>query len=125
MSIHEMFESALKGESFPLWGAGKQRRSFTFVDDIVRVFQLAGNSKQVHHRVLNAGGTAPVVILELTRAVEELVGSQVMVERLSARPGDPELTCASKDLVEEELGWKPETSLETGLQAQLRWHNSI
>ena len=125
MSIHRMFASALKGEPFPLWGEGKQRRSFTFVDDIVKVFQLAGNAEKISNRVLNAGGAEPVELLELIRIVEEIVGSQVILEHLKMRPGDPELTCASKALVSEELGWKPETSLENGLQAQLGWHNSI
>ena len=105
MSIHRMFESVLNGEPFPLWGEGRQRRSFTFVDDIVEVFQLAGSIEKVTNRVLNAGGAEPI--------------------ELNKRPGDPELTCASKDLVMDELGWKPKTSIDTGLRSQLKWHNSL
>ena len=125
MSIHRMFNSALKGEPFPLWGEGKQRRSFTFVDDIVEVFQLAGNVREARNRVLNAGGAEPVELLDLIKTVEELVGCPITLQQLQKRPGDPDLTCASKDLVTEELGWKPKTPLEIGLRSQLQWHNSI
>ena len=125
MSIHRMFNSALKGEPFPLWGEGKQRRSFTFVDDIVEVFQLAGSVREARSRVLNAGGAEPVELLYLIKTVEELVGCPITLQQLQKRPGDPDLTCASKDLVTEELGWKPKTPLEIGLRSQLQWHNSI
>lgn len=125
MSIHRMFNSALKGEPFPLWGEGKQRRSFTFVDDIVEVFQLAGSVREARNRVLNAGGAEPVELLYLIKTVEELVGCPITLQQLQKRPGDPDLTCASKDLVTEELGWKPKTPLEIGLRSQLQWHNSI
>ena len=125
MSIHRMFDSALKGEPFPLWGEGKQRRSFTFVDDIVEVFQLAGSVRKARNRVLNAGGAEPVELLDLIKTVEELVGCPITLQQLQKRPGDPDLTCASKDLVTEELGWKPKTPLEIGLRSQLQWHNSI
>ena len=125
MSIHRMFNSALKGEPFPLWGEGKQRRSFTFVDDIVEVFQLAGSVQKISDRVLNAGGSEPVELLDLIKIVEELVGCPITLQQLQKRPGDPDLTCASKDLVAKELGWKPKTPLETGLRSQLHWHNSI
>ena len=125
MSIHRMFNSALKGEPFPLWGEGKQRRSFTFVDDIVEVFQLAGNVREARNRVLNAGGAEPVELLDLIKTVEELVGCPITLQQLQKRPGDPDLTCASKDLVTEELGWKPKTPLEIGLRSQIQWHNSI
>ena len=125
MSIHRMFNSALKGEPFPLWGEGKQRRSFTFVDDIVEVFQLAGSVRKARNRVLNAGGAEPVELLDLIKTVEELVGCPITLQQLQKRPGDPDLTCASKDLVTEELGWKPKTPLEIGLRSQLQWHNSI
>ena len=125
MSIHRMFNSALKGEPFPLWGEGKQRRSFTFVDDIVEVFQLAGSMREARNRVLNAGGSEPVELLDLIKIVEELVGCPITLQQLQKRPGDPDLTCASKDLVAKELGWKPKTPLETGLRSQLHWHNSI
>ena len=125
MSIHRMFNSALKGEPFPLWGEGKQRRSFTFVDDIVEVFQLAGSVREARNRVLNAGGAEPVELLDLIKTVEELVGCPITLQQLQKRPGDPDLTCASKDLVTEELGWKPKTPLEIGLRSQLQWHNSI
>ena len=125
MSIHRMFNSALKGEPFPLWGEGKQRRSFTFVDDIVEVFQLAGNVREARNRVLNAGGAEPVELLDLIKIVEELVGCPITLQQLQKRPGDPDLTYASKDLVSKELGWKPKTPLETGLRSQLHWHNSI
>ena len=94
MSIHRMFNSALKGEPFPLWGEGKQRRSFTFVDDIVEVFQLAGSVREARNRVLNAGGAEPVELLDLIKTVEELVGCPITLQQLQKRPGDPDLTCA-------------------------------
>ena len=77
MSIHRMFESVLNGEPFPLWGEGRQRRSFTFVDDIVEVFQLAGSIEKVTSRVLNAGGAEPIELLDLIRTVEGIVGAPI------------------------------------------------
>ena len=125
MSIHRMLVAALKGEPFPLWGGGLKRRSFTFVEDIVEALKSASQTDKIDQRILNAGGTEPIKIIDLVDIVENIVGSSVPLQEVGERPGDPDLTCASPKLVLAQLGWSPKTSLEDGLAAQLEWHKSI
>src|SRR5581483_5309639 len=65
---------AVLGEELLVFGDGKQRRDFTYVDDAVDAFLLAGESDAADGEVFNVGGEPPVSLAELAELLVELAG---------------------------------------------------
>lgn len=106
-------------------------RDFTYVDDIVvGIERLIGNppTGSVLHKVYNIGNNRPeklmVFITALENALTQSLGREVMFEKVfePIKPGDVPATYASTDLLEEAVGFKPETPIETGLQRFADWY---
>ena len=74
--------------------------------------------------VVNIAGGRTVAMNEVVDLVGALAGRRVHVEHLEPQHGDVYETGGSIDRARELLGWEPQTSLESGLEAQLKWHSS-
>lgn len=122
MAFHRMVEAALGGPPFPLRGDGSQRRSFTFVDDVVDAVVRLLDAPGVAGRILNVGSSTTTALLDVLALVGDLVGRPVSVEHHQRPPGDPDLTHASVDRLRGAVGWVPTTTLGDGLAAQVAWH---
>jgi nucleoside-diphosphate-sugar epimerase len=70
---------------------------------------------------LNIGTGASTSVNRVVAIVERLVGREVARRDDLEAAGDPTRTEASSTLARELLGWKPETSLEAGIAAQVEW----
>tara|TARA_Y100000588_G_scaffold91761_1_gene99146 strand:+ start:291 stop:1265 length:975 start_codon:yes stop_codon:yes gene_type:complete len=125
MAFHRLFVAAAGGPPFPLRGDGSQRRSFTFVEDVVSATLLAGEVAGLGGQTFNLGGGAPVALVEVIERVGELVGRRVPIEQMPRPPGDPELTHASTEKLEAAVGWRPTTGLDEGLVRQAAWHCTV
>jgi GDP-L-fucose synthase len=102
-----------------IWGTGKPRREFLYVDDLadalVYVMQTYSDEE-----TLNAGAGYDVTIAELAEAVMRAVGLTARLEfDLSKPDGTPRKLMDSGRL--QEMGWKPATSLEEGLRKLYAW----
>ncbi len=75
MVIPTFVRQALEGEPITVFGDGSQRRSFTYVADVVgALVKLAYESKAVG-RVFNIGNGKEISILDLAKLVKERTGS--------------------------------------------------
>jgi UDP-glucuronate 4-epimerase len=106
-------------------------RDFTFIDDIVvGIERLLGNppTESVPHKVYNIGNNSPeklmVFIETLEKALSKALGKEVLFEKIfePIKPGDVPATYASTDLLHEAVGFKPETSIEEGMQKFADWY---
>ena len=122
MAIHRLFEAALSGEPFPLYGDGAQVRDFTFVDDVVEANLLAATGSVPPGSVVNVSGGSATTLMEVVRIVGELTEGPVELVRYPPQPGDVERTGGSTDRATQLLGWEPRVRLPEGLAAQLAWH---
>jgi len=116
---------ALDGEEIEIWGDGRQRRDYTYVDDVVDAFLRAGLSEDVNGRVINLGGPGPISHLELIGSLIEVAGSgsQRVIpfppERKVIDIGD---AYSSHDLATELLGWEPRIGLREGLARTVAYY---
>ena len=114
----------LSGEPFEVWG-GEQRRDFTYVDDAVRAFLMAGARDEAIGQVFNLGGPPPVSLMRLAELLVEInrKGSFVIRNFPSDRKvidiGD---YFADDSLIRRTLGWTHEISLETALKKTLAFY---
>jgi dTDP-glucose 4,6-dehydratase len=110
---------ALRGEPLTVHGDGSQTRSLCYVDDLIEgIWRLLGSDLV---GPVNLGNPEEVTILELARTVARAAGVEPRIE-LRPRPvDDPEVRRPDITRAVTELGWKPEVSLEEGVQRTLPW----
>ncbi|HDR6269330.1 SDR family NAD(P)-dependent oxidoreductase [Bacillus cereus] len=106
-------------------------RDFTYIDDIVEGIQrLLSNPPKgdVEHKVFNIGNNNPeklmVFIETLEKALGKALGREVVFEKVfePIKPGDVPATYASTNLLQKAVDFKPETSIEKGLQEFANWY---
>lgn len=136
----------LKGEKIQIFNYGNCKRDFTYIDDIVegviRVMQHAPE-KQIGedglpvppYKVYNIGNNQPENLLDfVTILQEELISAGVLPEDydfdahkelVPMQPGDVPVTYADTSALEEDFGFKPDTSLRHGLRQFAIWYKQF
>jgi UDP-glucose 4-epimerase len=115
----------LSGEPFEVWG-GDQLRDFTFVDDAVEAFLLAGSREEAVGRIFNVGGTPPVSLRALAKLMIEVHGGgnfivkEFPANRIRIDIGD---FYADDTAIRETLGWQHRTSLRSALEQTLEYYS--
>jgi dTDP-glucose 4,6-dehydratase len=112
--------NALDREPLPLYGDGRQRREWLFVDDHAAAIDLVlreGGAGEVY----NVGGDEREN-LEVVERILELTGAdRSLVQHVEDRAGhDRRYALDSATLAR--LGWKPEVPLEEGLRRTVDWY---
>jgi UDP-glucose 4-epimerase len=74
-AIGWLIRQALDGEDIAVFGDGAQLRDFTYVDDVVDAFLLAGASDSSNGQVFNIGATEPISLREITELLIDVTGS--------------------------------------------------
>ncbi|HEX6519261.1 MAG TPA: NAD-dependent epimerase/dehydratase family protein [Streptosporangiaceae bacterium] len=102
-------------------GDGAQTMDFVFTEDIARANLLAA-SADVTDQVFNIGSGTETSLVELARALQRAMGSDIPLEFGPAR-GVNAVTRRLADVsaAAECLGWKAETSLDEGLRRLVTW----
>lgn len=104
-----------------LWGSGKPRREFLYVDDMADacIFLMKNYDGDAF---VNIGVGKDVTILELAELIKSLVGFTGKLEFDAAKPdGTPQkLLDVSKIHA---LGWKAKVGLEEGIKRTIEWYS--
>lgn len=133
----------VKGETIKIFNYGNCMRDFTYVDDIVegvvRIMQHAPEKQNGKdglpippYKVYNIGNNSPENLLDfVTILQEELVRAGVLPkdydfeahkELVPMQPGDVPVTYADITPLEQDFGFKPNTSLREGLRRFAEWY---
>jgi UDP-glucose 4-epimerase len=116
---------AVLGEPIQLFGDGRQKRDFDYVDDVVDAFLRAGALEGADGQVFNLGGSPPVSLLELVEQMIALAGhgSYTLVpfpaDRKRIDIGD---FYGDSTRIRKALGWQPRTPLREGLARTLTYY---
>lgn len=114
--VIEFIRAALENKPFPVFGDGKQTRSFCFVSDLVEGIMLAmerGSKGEVY----NLGNPNEFTILDLAEKVKALTNSRSEIESVGQLPeDDPTRRCPDIQKAKQSLGWEPKIELEDGLR---------
>jgi UDP-glucuronate 4-epimerase len=122
MAMHRLFEAAIDGRPFPMFGDGTQIRDFTFVDDVVAANVAAATGDLDAGTVLNVCGGGSTTLREVIDIVGDVVGREVILDHRPAEPGDVFRTGGSGDRAAEAVGWRPAVGVTEGLRRQGAWH---
>ncbi|MGO4961232.1 NAD-dependent epimerase/dehydratase family protein [Jeotgalibaca porci] len=103
-------------------------RDFTYIDDIVTGIGKLIEKPHQGHTVFNIGNNNPeklmVFITSLEKALSNSLGREVEFEKIyePIKPGDVPATYASTDKLQAAIDFKPETSIQDGLQKFTDWY---
>jgi UDP-glucuronate 4-epimerase len=132
MAYFSFTKKMLAGDSIPVFAEGKLYRDFTYIDDIVEgVVRLlfkpsvpaSENAGKPPHAIFNIGNSQPVQVLDFIRTLEDALGVKAQLDFQPMQPGDVPATHADTSRLEGWVGYKPTTSLATGLAEFARWYN--
>ena len=135
-----------EGKTIEIFNFGNCKRDFTYVDDIVtgvkHVMQNAPEKQDGEdglplppYRVYNIGNNSPENLLDfVTILQEELLRAGVLPQDydfeahkklVPMQPGDVPITYADTSALERDFGFKPSTSLRTGLRRFAEWYKKF
>lgn len=122
--------NGLEGLPLPVYGKGANVRDWLFVDDHAAALELV-LTKGVAGETYAIGGRAERSNLQMVEAICDLLddrrplpggGSRRdLIEFVSDRPGHDRRYAIDPSKIENELGWRPNESLETGLARTVDW----
>ena len=112
--IRKVLDSSL----FEVWG-GAQQRDFTYISDCVEALLYAASFSQANGKIYNLGGTDVVTLLDLAEIIVKFnPESHYSVKEFPSERKRIDIGnyYSSYQLIQDELGWKPKTNLETALR---------
>ncbi len=113
------FNRLLSGEQPKIFGDGSQTRDYVYVADVVRATLAAA---ELDGGVFNVGTGRETSVVELSELCRRVAGKED-VEPVFAppRPGELQRSVLDISRAVDELGWRPEHSLEDGLRETWEW----
>ncbi len=139
MALFLFARAILAGEPINVFNHGRMRRDFTYIDDIVegvvRVIDKPAQSNPdwtgdrpdpgtsaAPYRVYNIGNNNPVELMDLIETLEKALGKVAEKNFMSIQPGDVPATWANVDALSDDVGFRPDTPIEVGVQKFVDWY---
>ena len=110
----------LAGEPLMLYGGGKLKRDWTYIDDIVAGF-ISALDKKLDCEILNLGCSRPIDNLEFVKILEGLLGKTAKLSDAPTPPSEPLITFADISKARKMLGYEPKVTVEEGLRRFIEW----
>ena len=139
MALFLFTDAILNNRPIKVFNQGNMIRDFTFIDDIIEgvfrvIFKTAtpdfnfrksnpnSSSSWAPYRVFNIGNSNPVSLKTYIEVIEKNIGKKANKELLPMQPGDVKATSADTKLLEEWIGFKPNTSINNGVNKFVNWY---
>lgn len=136
MAYFKFTNKLVKGEPIQIYNNGDMYRDFTYIDDIVtgivNVMQKTPELTEdgAAYKVYNIGNNKPSSLMKFVEILENCLINEGIIkepgkkELLPMQPGDVYQTYADISDMEKDFGFKPSTSLETGLANFAKWYKT-
>lgn len=122
---------ALKGETLPVYGDGKNVRDWLFVDDHVRALQLVFERGEPGE-TYNIGGDAERTNIDVVHTICSILDQlrpradgrsyASQISYVTDRPGHDHRYAIDPSKVRDALGWVPSVTFEIGIQRTVSWY---
>lgn len=137
MALFLFTKAALEGKQINVFNNGEMSRDFTYVDDIVegisRVIdnpakpnenwdKKESSTSSAPYKVYNIGNNAPVKLMDFITAIENKLGKTIEKNMMPLQAGDVPSTYADVNDLVEDLGYKPATPIQEGIDNFVDWY---
>ncbi len=120
MAIHKFARLIMEGKTVPVFGDGRSRRDYTYIDDIIQGLYAAFMQCEGYH-IYNLGESNTVELSYLIQLLEAALGRKAILEYRPEQPGDVPITYADIGLARKELNYHPVTPIEDGIRQFAAW----
>ena len=142
MALFIFTKRILNGEPIDVFNHGHHQRDFTYIDDIVEgVIRTLDHvatpnpewsgadpdsgTSNAPYRLYNIGSNNPVELSQFIEVLEECLGRKAEKNYLPMQPGDVPATYADVQDLIEDVGYRPETPVETGIRNFVDWYRDF
>lgn len=141
MALFLFASRILKGEPIDIYNHGRHTRDFTYIDDIVegvvRTLDRVATpdpawssaapdpgTSNAPCRLYNIGNNQPVELMHLIGCLERALGRTAEKRFLPLQPGDVPDTFADIDALAADVGFRPATPIEVGVERFVAWYKA-
>jgi len=139
MALFKFTRAILAGEPIEIYNNGQHARDFTYIDDIVQgVVRTLDRPAEPNpawsgdypdpatssapYRLYNIGNNNPVELMDLIACLERALGRTAIKTYLPLQPGDVPRTAANIDHLVRDVGFRPDTPIEVGVERFVAWY---
>ncbi|MFX4233884.1 NAD-dependent epimerase [Aliarcobacter butzleri] len=139
----------LNNKEIKVFNHGNMSRDFTYIDDIVdgiikvidnpakpsdnftkesKAFDANNPDPSISsapYRIYNIGNNSPVQLLDFIKTLEKAIGKEATKNFMDMQDGDVVSTYADVSDLINDFGYKPDTSLEVGIERFVKWYKEF
>ena len=141
-NINDYYDVNLKYGRLKVFNNGEMSRDFTYIDDIVdgviKVIDKPAeqnkewnakdpeiSSSSAPYKIYNIGNNAPLPLMSFIETIEEALGKKAEKNFMDMQDGDVVSTYADVSDLINDFGYKPDTSLEVGIERFVKWYREF
>ncbi len=141
MALFLFTKAILAGEPIDIYNEGRMKRDFTYVDDIVEgVVRIMGRpaapnpawrgdapdsaTSLAPYRLYNIGNHSPVELVRFIEIIEDCLGKKAIKRLLPLQAGDVPMSFADVADLSRDVGFAPNTLIETGVRRFIDWYRT-
>lgn len=139
MALFKFTKGIIEDKAIDIYNHGEMYRDFTYIDDIVEgVIRITDQIPQKNkewdglmpdpassfapYKIYNIGNNAPVKLMDFVEAIEKSIGKKAQKNMMDIQPGDVPSTSADTSSLQADIGFKPNTSVNEGIDQFINWY---
>ena len=139
MALFLFTKNILEDKPIDVFNNGNMIRDFTYIDDIVEGINHVidnppqGNrnwngknpdpgSSKAPYKIYNIGNNSPVELMDFIEAIEKKLNKKAIKNMLPIQPGDVPASQADVSNLIKDLGYKPDTPIQEGINRFIDWY---
>ncbi|WP_201632276.1 MULTISPECIES: NAD-dependent epimerase [Psychrobacter] len=135
MAYFSFTKKILAGEPIDVFNNGIMQRDFTYIDDIIqgimRIMEKPPSPQTssittatAPYKLYNIGNNQPITLRRFITAIESACGKKAKENLLPMQAGDVPITYADIDELVEDIGFRPKTNIEEGIEKFVNWYRA-
>jgi UDP-glucuronate 4-epimerase len=141
MALFLFTKAIIEDQPIDVFNHGKMRRDFTYIDDIVEgIVRLIPkspipnknwngdhpdpSSSFVPYKIYNIGNNQPVELMKFIETIEHHIGKNALKNFMEIQLGDVPATYADVDDLMNDVGFRPNTSIDDGVGEFVSWYKT-
>lgn len=139
MALFKFTDAIVHDRPIDVYNHGQMMRDFTYVDDIVEAMSRLikrpaqpnnewdgakpdPGSSYAPYKIYNIGNNSPVRLMAFVEAIENKLAKTAQKNFMELQPGDVPETYANVDDLYRDINFKPETSIQEGVNQFIDWY---
>ena len=123
MSIFRFIHWIMENKEVIIFGDGEQRRSFTYIDDVIDLLIKVQNCNS--EETFNVGNNKTSSLNEVIKIIENFSDKKANIVNEPRAFRDPDVVLPSLSKSKNILNWEPKTNIEDGIKSTIDWYSSF